>query len=101
MREDCTTDKSRHFEDKSRHSEDKRQGEITAWVFFLRFVPIESESTAWQALLEEILAQPQKYIASILTAAMERYSALIGEAGPRIMGDELVLGLPLVALQER
>ena len=48
--------------------------EIMAWVFFLRFVPTESQPTAWQAFLEEILAQPQKYSASILTATMERYS---------------------------
>jgi hypothetical protein len=68
--------------------------EITAWAFFLQHVPTASQQRHWQVLSKQILQQPRFYTTGILAAAKERYSALVGEAGPDITGDAKALGLP-------
>lgn len=73
--------------------------ESTAWVLFLQEIPIpEPRKVAWLELLRSILGQPRTYPYEILQAAMERYVALVGEAGPDIVGDEKALGLALVSI---
>jgi len=75
--------------------------EIVAWTLFLRNVPIsKAERKDWLKLLETILASPQMYTTRILTAAMERYTKLIGEAKPEIK-DKHALGLPPLALSKK
>ena len=72
--------------------------ELEAWALFLREIPIsQPEETAWREFFESILAQPRTYSSAILTAAMERYGTLIGEAGSPIMEDAATLGLPTVS----
>jgi hypothetical protein len=72
----------------------QNEQEITAWAFFLQHIPTDSQKAHWRALFEQILEQARLYTAGILAAAKERYSALVGEAGPDIVGDSKALGLP-------
>jgi hypothetical protein len=75
----------------------REDSEIKGWAQLLREIPISKpEEAGWRELLELVLAQPRTYSLAILTAAMERYSALVGPAGPHIIGDEAALGLPAV-----
>lgn len=75
--------------------------EIEAWALFLENVPVEKqEKKAWQKLLEVLLDTPQNYSSHIITAAIERYTELVGIAGPEIK-DERMLDLPLVTFPKR
>jgi hypothetical protein len=75
------------------------EDEVEAWARLLEEIPIPNpEARAWRDVLELILAQPRTYSSTILTAAMERYTALAGAVGPDIMGDEIVLGLPRIVV---
>jgi hypothetical protein len=78
-------------------AEAQTEDEVEAWARLLEEIPIlKSEERAWRDVLESILAQPRTYSSTILTAVMERYTALAGAVGPDIMGDEVVLGLPRI-----
>ena len=75
--------------------------EIAAWTLFLRNVPVSKpEKKDWQKLLETLLDAPQGYSSRILMAAMERYTELVGVAGPEIK-DERALDLPVLAPSKR
>ena len=75
----------------------RERSEITAWARLLREIPIsKARESVWRAFLESIFAQPRTYSPPILTAAMERYAILAGNADPNIIGDETALGLPAV-----
>lgn len=91
------TDAVRRTELLSAMAKAQGEDEVEAWARLLRAIPVpESREKAWRELLESILTQPRTYSSTILTAAMERYATLVGEAGPHIMGDEAALGLPTI-----
>jgi hypothetical protein len=78
-----------------------KQDAIAAWALFLKNVLVSKpEKKAWQKLLETLLDAPQSYSSSILRAAMERYTELVGVAGPEIE-DERALDLPILAPSKR
>jgi hypothetical protein len=74
----------------------QEEDEVEAWDQLLRLIQIpKSKEAAWRQLLESILSQPRAYTTAILQAAMERHTALVGEASPHIE-DEAALGLPVM-----
>lgn len=94
------TDEIRRSELLNAMEKAQEEDELEAWARLLQAIPIaKSGEVAWRELLEVILAQPRTYSSAILTAAMERYTALVGEAGPHIVGHEVALGLPTAAAQ--
>jgi hypothetical protein len=76
-----------------------QESEEEIWCQFLRQVPLPTdEKTCWIEFFESILGQPRIYSSDILSATMERYTALMGEVNPGILGNDQDLGLPPVTV---
>lgn len=71
--------------------------EINAFAFLLKAgFQDKGKQRYLKQILEEILGKPQIYAPKIISAAIERYTDLIGNADPRITAPGNKLGLPII-----